>query len=149
MRIHLTINERTLRRTFKEQQTRTRRLTVFDKDLRGFGFKVAADGTRTFFVRTVRKLGTAEVSLGTAGQITAAEAREKAGAEIEAARTDRENGPCSRTSPTSSCADRRGAGSPPRGTATAACCAPTSCPSSAPCGSAAELHRICALLGRR
>ena len=93
MRIHLTINERTLRRTFREQQSRSRRLTVFDKDLRGFGFKVAADGAKTFFVRTVRKLGTAEVSLGTAGEITAAEAREKAIAEIEAAKIDRENGP--------------------------------------------------------
>ena len=93
MRIHLTVNERTLRRTFREHKPGRRGPTVFDKDLTGFGFKVAADGTRTFFVRAARKLGVREVILGTAGEITAAEAREKAVAEIEAANTDRENGP--------------------------------------------------------
>ena len=93
MRIHLTINERTLRRSFREHNPGKRGPTVFDKDLKGFGFKVAADGTRTFFVRAARRLGVREVILGTASEITAAQAREKALAEIKAAKTDRENGP--------------------------------------------------------
>ena len=37
MRIHATINERILRRTFRERLKDKRGLTVFDKDLRGFG----------------------------------------------------------------------------------------------------------------
>ena len=55
MRIHATINERTLRRTFREHKPGSRGLTVYDKDLPGFGFKVAANGTRTFFVRASRR----------------------------------------------------------------------------------------------
>ena len=96
MRIHTTINERTLRRTFREQNTGKRGLTVLDKDLPAFGLKVSAKGTRTFFVRVVRKLGAENVILGTAGEITAAEAREKAMAEIETAKTDRVAGPLMR-----------------------------------------------------
>ena len=92
MRIHATVNERTLRRTFREQLKDRRGLTVFDKDLRGFGFKVSKTGTKTFMVRAARKLGVTETVLGTANEITAAEAREKAAAAIAAARTEREHG---------------------------------------------------------
>ena len=49
--------------------------------------------------------------LGTADEMTAAQAREKALAAIAAAKAERETGPL--TSRTSSCADRRGAGNPP------------------------------------
>ncbi len=96
MRIHATINERTLRRTFRERNPGSRGLTVYDKDLPGFGLKVSADGIRTFFVRVVRKLGAQNVVLGTCHDLTAAEAREKAMAELEAAKTDREAGPLMR-----------------------------------------------------
>ena len=96
MRIHATINERTLRRTFRERNPGSRGLTVYDKDLPGFGLKVSADGTRTFFVRVVRKIGAQNVALGTCHDLTAAEAREKAMAELEAAKTDREAGPLMR-----------------------------------------------------
>ena len=88
MRIHATINERTLRRTFREQLKGKSGLTVFDKDLRGFGLKVSPKGGKTFFVRAARKLGMAETVLGSAHEMTVAEAREKA-----AAATEREHGP--------------------------------------------------------
>jgi len=93
MRIHATINERILRRTFRERLKDKRGLVVFDKDLRGFGLKVSPNGTKTFIVRAARKLGVAETVLGTADELTAAQAREKATAIIEAARTEREHGP--------------------------------------------------------
>ena len=96
MRIHATINERTLRRTFREQNSGKRGLTVIDRDLPAFGLKVSAKGKRTFFVRVVRKLGAQDVVLGTCHDLTAAEAREKAMAELEAAKTDREAGPLTR-----------------------------------------------------
>ena len=47
MRIHATINERTLRRTFREQNIGKRGLTVLDRDLPAFGLKVSAKGKRT------------------------------------------------------------------------------------------------------
>ncbi len=93
MRIHATINERTLRRSFREQKFGRNGLTVIDRDLPAFGFKVARDGTKTFFVRVPRKPGAENVALGMAEELTAAEAREKAVAAIEAARTERETGP--------------------------------------------------------
>ena len=93
MRIHATINERTLRRSFREQKFGRNGLTVIDKDLPAFGLKVARDGTKTFFVRTSRQFGVSGTILGTADEMTAAEAREKAVAAIEAARTERETGP--------------------------------------------------------
>ena len=93
MRIHATINERTLRRTFREHLNGNRALTVFDKHLRGFALKVSANGNKTFFVRAARTLGMAETVLGTAEELTAAQAREKAAAVIEAATTEREHGP--------------------------------------------------------
>ena len=93
MRIHATINERTLRRSFREQKFGRNGPTVIDRDLPAFGLKVDRDGTKTFFVRVPRKPGTENVVLGTAEETTAAEAREKALATIEAARADRETGP--------------------------------------------------------
>ena len=87
MPIHATINERTLRRTFREQVKGNRGLTVFDTDLRGFGLKVSANGNKTFIVRTARKLGMTETVLGSADELTAAQAREKAAA------AEREHGP--------------------------------------------------------
>ena len=96
MRIHAIINERTLRRTFREQNIGKRGLTVLDRDLPAFGLKVPAKGKRTFFVRVVRKIGAQDVVLGACNDLTAAEAREKAMAELEAAKTDREAGPLMR-----------------------------------------------------
>ena len=96
MRIHATINERTLRRTFREHLNGKRNLTVLDRDLPAFGLKFSAKGKRTFFVRVVRKLGARDVVLGACDDLTAAEAREKAMAELEAAKADREAGPIMR-----------------------------------------------------
>ena len=93
MRIHANINERTVRRAFSEQMTGTRGLTVYDKNLRGFTLKITPNGTRTFFVRTVRRSGTENVLLGVVDNITAAEARRKALSALEAAKSDRINGP--------------------------------------------------------
>ena len=93
MRIHATINERTVRRTFKERKPGTRGLTVIDRDLPQFGFKLAKNGTKTFFVRVLRPVGAPMTVLGTADEITAAEAREKALAAIAAAKAERETGP--------------------------------------------------------
>ncbi len=93
MHIYAHINEPTVRRTFRKHVTATRGLTVYDKKLRGFGLKVAPGGTKTFFVRTVRHSGSDNVILGKAGKITAAEARRQAVAELEAAKTDRIDGP--------------------------------------------------------
>ncbi len=93
MRIHATINERTLRRTFKEKKPGRRGLTVIDRDLPGFGFTVAKSGTKTFFVRAPRPAGSPRTILGTADDLTAAEAREKAIAAISAAKAEHERGP--------------------------------------------------------
>ena len=96
MPIHATINERTLRRTFREQVKGKRALTVLDTDLRGFALKVSANGNKTFIVRAARRLGTAETVLGSADELTAAQAREKAAALIEAAVDERRHGPAFR-----------------------------------------------------
>ena len=93
MRIHAAINERTVRRTFKERKPGSRGLTVIDKDLPQFSFKLAKNGTKTFFVRVLRPVGAPMTVLGTADEITAAEAREKALAAIAAAKAERETGP--------------------------------------------------------
>ena len=93
MRIHAAINERTVRRTFKERKPGTRGLTVIDRDLPQFGFKLAKNGTKAFFVRVLRPVGTPMTVLGTADEITAAEVREKALAAIAAAKAERETGP--------------------------------------------------------
>ena len=93
MRIHATINERTLRRTFREKKPGRHGLTVIDRDLPRFGFTVARNGTKTFFVRTLRPVRGPKTILGTAGEMTAAEARKKAAAAIAAAKSEREIGP--------------------------------------------------------
>ena len=84
MRIHATINERTVRRTFRDQKFGRTGLTVIDKDLPAFGLKVPKNGTKTFFVRVARRLGADNIALGTADEITAEEAREKVAAAIAA-----------------------------------------------------------------
>ncbi len=83
MRIHATINEQTLRRTFREHLNGKRTLTVLDNDLPGFALRVSPKGTRTFFVRGAPTRGVAETVLGTAEELTAAQAREKSAALIE------------------------------------------------------------------
>ena len=93
MRIYATVNDRTARRSFREQKHRKRPLTVLDHTLPAFGFNVAADDMRTYFVRIVRKLGAANIVLGKTTELSAGEAREKAVAEIEAAQTERKTGP--------------------------------------------------------
>ena len=96
MRIYANITDRTVRRRFREHQHRQRPLTVFDHTLRGFGFQVTADDMRTWFVRVVRKLGPVNIVLGTSADLTAAAARKKAVAAIEAAQADRKTGPLMR-----------------------------------------------------
>ena len=88
MRPYSNITETTLRRKPREQT-----LTILDRSIPAFGLRVAPNGTRTFFVRIGRKLRTENVTLGTVDDLTAAEARAKALAEIEAARVERETGP--------------------------------------------------------
>ena len=93
MRIHAVVNERTVRRTFKELKPGSRGLTVIDRDLPRFGFRVFPNGTKTFLVRVSRQFGAENVVLGTADEMTAAQAREKAFAAIAAAKAERETGP--------------------------------------------------------
>ena len=93
MRIYATLNERTARRTFREQKLGRTGLTVIDKDLPPFALKVTRNGAKTFIVRVVHKSGREIIALGTPGQITVEQAREKALAAIEAAKTERETGP--------------------------------------------------------
>ena len=96
MRIYATVNDRTARRSFREQKHRKRPLTVLDHTLPAFGFNVAADETRTYFVRVVRKLGAVNIVLGKTTELTADEARGMAVAEIETAQTERKTGPLMR-----------------------------------------------------
>ncbi len=93
MRIHATINEWTVRRTFREKKPGRYGLTVIDTDLPQFGFTVAKNGTRTFFVWASRPVGVPKTILGTADEMTAAEARAKAVAAIAAVKAERETGP--------------------------------------------------------
>ena len=93
MRIYAHLNEPTVRRTINKHVKGTGGVTVYDKKLRGFGLKITSAGERTFFVRTVRRTGSRDVVLGEAGKLTATEARRKAVAELDAAKTDRIDGP--------------------------------------------------------
>lgn len=93
MRIYAHLNEPTVRRTINKHVNGTGGLTVYDKKLRGFGLKITSAGKKTFFVRTVRRTGSRDVTLGEAGELTAAQARRKAVAELDAAKTDRVDGP--------------------------------------------------------
>ena len=72
---------------------RRRPLVVRDHTLPGFCHRIGADDTRTFFVRVRRKLGMVSLPLGTATELTAAEARVRAAAESEAAKAERRTGP--------------------------------------------------------
>ena len=93
MRIHATINERTLRRSFSEKRIGRYGLTVIDRDLPAFALKVSKNGRKTFFVRAVRPVGRSRTVLGSADEMTAAEARDKAVAVIAAAKAECETGP--------------------------------------------------------
>ncbi len=93
MRIHATINERLLRRTFRERKIGQSGLTVIDEDLPAFGLKVPKNGARSFFVRVVRRLGAENVVLGTTDTLTAAQAREQALAAVAAAKAEHASGP--------------------------------------------------------
>ncbi len=93
MRIHATINERTVGRSFHEKRIGRNGLTVIDRDLPAFGLKVSKNGRKTFFVRAVRPVGRSKTILGSAHEMTAAEAREKAIAVIAAAKAECESGP--------------------------------------------------------
>ena len=93
MRIHATLNERTVRRTFRERKIGRNGLTVIDNDLPAFALKVAKNGPRTFIVHVSRKLRRDTIVLGKANEITVAEAREKAAAVIAEATTEGEAGP--------------------------------------------------------
>ena len=89
MRIFENLNDRTVKRKFAE---RRRPLIVLDHNLPAFGLKIAADESRTFFVRVKRGLSTVNLTLGTTAELTAAQARDRAVAEIGAARAERETG---------------------------------------------------------
>ena len=93
MPIHTTINERALRRTFREHKPGARGLAVYDIDLPKFGFRVFPGGAKTFLVRVVHQFGAKNIVLGTADEMTAAEAREKALATIAATKAERQAGP--------------------------------------------------------
>ena len=96
MRIYTTINDRTVRRTFRERQHRHRPLFVLDHTLPDFGLRVDTGDTRIWFVRVVHKLGSVNLILGKTTELTAAEAREKAIAEIGKAKTELKAGPLMR-----------------------------------------------------
>ncbi len=89
MRIHATIDERTANRPFEQRRKSRNGITVIDRDLPAFGLKVAKGGARFFHVL----VGGRTVRLGSPGDMTAAEAREKALAAIAKARDDKEAGP--------------------------------------------------------
>ena len=89
MRIFENLNDRTVKRKFAE---RRRPLIVLDHNLPAFGLKIAADESRTFFVRVKRGLSTVNLTLGTTAELTAARARDRAVAEIGGARAERETG---------------------------------------------------------
>ena len=69
----------------REQKPGRSGLTVIDTDPPQFGLTVAKNGTKTFFVRTLRPTGVPKTILGTADEATAAEAGKKAVAATAAA----------------------------------------------------------------
>ena len=92
MRIFANLNERTVNRKFTEPRHLQRPLIVLDHTLPAFGLKIAADESRTFFVRVKRELNAVNLTLGTTAELNAAQARDRAIAEIEAAKAKRETG---------------------------------------------------------
>ncbi|MYF97549.1 DUF4102 domain-containing protein, partial [Candidatus Poribacteria bacterium] len=93
MRIHAPINERTVRRTFRERKIPRGGLTVVDRDFPDFGLRVPKNGKRTFIVSIARQSGPHTLILGTTDEITAAEARKQATAAVQAAGSDGKSGP--------------------------------------------------------
>ena len=93
MRIHATLNERTVRRTFRERRIGRNGLTVVDNDLLAFALKVSKHGTRTYIARVARKLRRDSIVLGKVDEMTVTETREKAANAIEDARVERETCP--------------------------------------------------------
>ena len=93
MRIYYTINERTVRRKFKQQPRGPRSLFVFDRDQRAFGLKITPSGQRTFFVRVTNRIGRCDIKLGTTEELTAAEARARALAELKRVQHETDAGP--------------------------------------------------------
>ena len=93
MRIHANLNERTASRSFAEPRLRQRPLIVVDRTLPAFGLRIGANDKRTFFVRVNRGLDAVNLTLGTPAELTAAEARAMALAEIGTANAERETGP--------------------------------------------------------
>ena len=62
MRIHATLSDHTTRRRFRDPKHRKRPLIVFDHTEPGFGMRITADDTRTFFVRIRRSSGPVNVT---------------------------------------------------------------------------------------
>ena len=75
-----------------EPRHRKRLLIVLDHTLPAFGLEIAANESRTFFVRVKRGLNAVNLALGTAKELTAAQARDQAIVAIEAAKVERETG---------------------------------------------------------
>ena len=92
MRVFANLNDRTVNRKFTEPRHRKRPPIVLDYSLPAFGLKIAGDDSRTFFVCVKRELSAVNLTLGTAEKLTAAQARDRAVAAIEAARAERETG---------------------------------------------------------
>ncbi len=93
MRIFANLNERTINRKFAEPRHRKRPLIVLDHTLPAFGLKIAADDSRTFFVRVKRAPSAVNLTLGTTAELTAAQARDRAVAAIDAATAEHKAGP--------------------------------------------------------
>lgn len=93
MRLYANINERTVRRKFSEPKHRNQPLTIIDHSLPAFTLRIAANDTRTFFVRVKRRLNMDTLRLDTTAEMTADEARAMASAEIEAAEAECRTGP--------------------------------------------------------
>lgn len=93
MRIYATVNERTVRCTFREQNFGEFGLLVIGKDLPPFVLNFTRKNARTFIVRVLHSHGRKISVFGKADQISVEQAREKAGAAIAAAKTERETEP--------------------------------------------------------
>ena len=92
MRCNATLNERSVHRTFRKEQSRRLGLTVIDNHLPQFGFTIANDGTRTPSVRASRPVDMPKMLFGTVGDTTATEARERAVSAIATAKVERASG---------------------------------------------------------
>lgn len=93
MRIHATLNERTVPRTFRERKIGRHGLTVIDNDLPAFAQKVSEHGTRTYVAHVARRLRRDTIVLGKVDEVTVTETREKAVNAIKGPRVERETCP--------------------------------------------------------